>query len=170
MHEDTKKDIVFAEVPQSPATRAAYGIPDPDYSVVKQSIARYALIHCAVQHILDMREPDCVASKRVIVVRNTNERLNDGREAVYAVYETGIRTKDNLGVLREGCLVPLETVNAICARLEAGEMFTKEWAGRCHPLGWRRNAHENTLGTLFKVSCREMRTILWYLPQEFYKL
>lgn len=25
----------------------------------------------------------------------------------------------------------------------------KEWAGRCHPLGWLRNAHENTLGTLF---------------------
>lgn len=28
-------------------------------------------------------------------------------------------------------------------------MFTKEWAGRCHPLGWLRNAHENTLGTLY---------------------
>lgn len=28
--------------------------------------------------------------------------------------------------------------------------FTKEWAGRCHPLGWRRNANENTLGTLLR--------------------
>jgi len=28
--------------------------------------------------------------------------------------------------------------------------FTKEWAGRCHPLGWHRNAHENTLGTLLR--------------------
>ena len=26
--------------------------------------------------------------------------------------------------------------------------LTKEWAGRCHPLGWLRNARENTLGTL----------------------
>lgn len=126
MPEETKQELVFREVPQSPATRAAHGIPDPDYSVVKQSIARYALIHCAVQYILDMREPNCVASKRVIVVRNTTERLNDGREAVYAIYETGIRTKDNLGVLREGCLVPLETVNSICARLESGEIFTDD--------------------------------------------
>lgn len=120
-----EKELVFREVPPSPATRAAHGIPDPDYSVVKQSIARYALIHCAVQYILDMREPDCVAKKRVIVVRNTTERLNDGREAVYAVYETGI-LKDGLGILREGCLVPMETVNAICARLESGEIFSDD--------------------------------------------
>ena len=125
MSEEDKAELVFREPQGSLAERTAQGIPGPDYSVVRQSIARYALIHCAVQHILDMREPSCVSKKRVIVVRNTTERLNDGREAVYAVYETGI-LNDGLGILREGCLVPMETVNAICARLESGEIFSDD--------------------------------------------
>jgi len=52
------------------------------------------------------------------------------------IHETEYRLKDG---------------SIVSGQVWAGEEpFTKEWAGRCHPLGWRRNAHENTLGTLLR--------------------